>query len=326
MGLDLAVDGHRLPNWYLRKVDVANDRRLAGIRSRYGPDTNYDSSPSVRQLQQRIPMARISPKSPRYRTKQQLADDVAAVLKSSLHYGTKFAVLKEVTWVWTESSGKFIGCPYWTDAAVRRFKRERSQNGLRHEHVVPKKVVIDMLLNLEKPTPELVRAILDKYLIGVVVTKEEDVRLNAEFSKTMPEQFGVEKSKSFQDPWLRYRNCGIKVRLMPQQTEALLKHLPSLSTPRAVDKSMIAKIKKALNRHGWIDSDFDWTSWKEAEDFVRSPELLEKADVFVIQKLFTMHVRKEHFCEGHFAEMFANGHMTNLMKRLKTLRTSTAFD
>lgn len=271
-------------------------------------------------------MARIPTNNPRYRTKQELANDVATVLNASLHYGTKYAVLKEVTWVWTESSGKFNGCPYWTDAAIRRFKLERSRKQLRHEHVVPKKVVIDILFGLKKPTPESVREILDKYLIGVVVTKEEEDRLNVEYSKSMPEEFGNKKSELFQDPWLRYRKCGIKVRVMPQQIQALLKFLPKIHSPKPVGGSVIARIEKALYRHGWIDSDFDWEKWDKAQDYVLSPEKLDTADVDVVRKLFTTHFRKERFCEGHLISTFESGHIANLMRRLKALRTSYAFE
>lgn len=271
-------------------------------------------------------MARISPENPRYRTKQELANDVATVLNTSLHYGTKYAVLKEVTWVWTESSGKFNGCPYWTDAAIRRFKQERSRKRLRHEHVVPKKVVIDMLFGLKKPTAVSLREILDKYLIGVVVTKEEDDRLNVEYGKSMPEEFGNKKSESFQDPWLRYRKCGIKVRVMPQQIEALLKFLPKINSPKPISGSLVTKFEKALYRHGWIDSEFDWGRWAEAEEYVLSPERLEMADIAVVRKLFTTHFRKERFCEGHLNSTFASGHITNLMRRLKALRSNYAFE
>jgi hypothetical protein len=270
-------------------------------------------------------VARISPNSPRYRTKQQLAEDVASVLNSKLQYGTKFAVLKEVTWVWTESSGKFIGCPYWSAAAVRQFKRDHSRKRLVHEHVVPKKVVIDMLFGAANPTADSVRAILDKFLIGVVVTKKEDLRLNVEFGKSMPDEFDDERSNAFRDPWLRYRRCGIQVRSMPQQTEALLKYLPMIASSRPIDKRIISKIEKALYRHGWIDSDFDWKTWKVVEEFVSNPSLLENTDIAVVRNLFTTHVRKEHFCEGHLAEVFASGHMALLLKRLNGLRTSYVF-
>jgi hypothetical protein len=60
---------------------------------------------------------------------------------------------------------------------------------LRHEHIVPKNVVIQMLLNLQSPTAGQVLEICERYLIGVVVTIEEDAVLSAIYSRKMPEKF-----------------------------------------------------------------------------------------------------------------------------------------
>lgn len=271
-------------------------------------------------------MARISPKNPRYRTKQELAEDVVNVLNSDLHYGTKFAVVREVAWVWTEYLGKFNGCIYWSDAAVRRFKREHSRKRLRHEHVVPKKFVIDMLFGLKTPTVEEVRAILDKYLIGVVVTMEEDALLNVKYSKAMPKEFSEQSSPLFQDPWLRYRECGIKVRAMSHQRAAILKPFSKVVLQNTVNESALRKLEKAVYRHGWIDSDFDWGKWNEAEEYVVATDKLDTADIFLVRKLLTTHFRKERMCEGHLNEMIANGHFKQIFRRLKKLRICRAFE
>lgn len=271
-------------------------------------------------------MARISPNNPRYRTKQQLAEDVAKVLKADLHYGTKFAVLREVVWVWTEYLGKYNGCIYWSDAAVRRFKREHSRKRLRHEHVVPKKFVIDMLFDLQKPSVETIRAMLDKFLIGVVVTKEEDALLNVKYSKAMPKEFSDKKSPLFQDPWLRYRECGIKVRVMSHQRAAILTPFSKVVMQKTVNETALRKLEKALYRHGWIDHDFDWGSWNEAEEYVVASDKLNTADIFLVRQLLTTHFRKERFCEGHLNEMISSGHMKHLFRRLKKLRICRAFE
>ena len=157
-------------------------------------------------------MAQIKPHDPRFCTKEQIAKDAAFVLAAPLAHGTKHGVLSRVTWVWTEFDGKYFGCPNWTDLAVMQFLHEKSIKGLRHEHVVPKQVVIGMLLELDSPTPGMVYEICERFLIGVVVTKEEDGLLSCDYRKTMPAEFFDPTSDEYHDPWLRHRRCGIKWR------------------------------------------------------------------------------------------------------------------
>ena len=76
---------------------------------------------------------------------------------------------------------------------------------------------------------------------------------------------------------------------------------------------------QALYKHNWIIP-FDWSEWQhEAEKYVNDPTLLETADVETIGKLFTTHVRKDRFCEGHLASMFENGQIVALLRRLKVI-------
>lgn len=271
-------------------------------------------------------MARVSPQSRRFRTKQQLAEDVAKVLNSDLHYGTKYAVIKEVTWVWTEYLGKFKGCIYWSDAALRRFNRERSVKSLRHEHVVPKKCIIEMLYGLKSPTADEVQSLLDRFLIGVIVTKEEDARLSIKYRKSMPPIFVDESSPSFHDAWLRYRECGIKVCIMSQQRLAVLKHLSNVASAKQLTEPALGKLEKALYRHGWIDSDFDWANWQEINEYINSPDKIASANIFELRMLLTAHFRKERYCEGHLQTIFSSGHFKALYRRLKQLRQCRAFE
>jgi hypothetical protein len=86
----------------------------------------------------------------------------------------------------------------------------------------------------------------------------------------------------------------------------------------------VTEFHQALNDNGWI-APFDWGKWQEkAREYVEKPEKIESADAKTIQKLFTTHVRKEQFCEGHLAAMFENGHMVGLLRRLRELRKSEA--
>ena len=148
-------------------------------------------------------MACISITNPRFRTKSQICADVSSVLGASLHYGTKFAVLAEVVWVWSEFNGKYVGCKYWSLAAWK--VRESDQKWI-HEHVVPKSVIIERLMALSAPTFQAVNDVLQRFCIGVVVTHEEDQRLNKlGLRAKMPEGWDGEY------PWARYKAANIEV-------------------------------------------------------------------------------------------------------------------
>lgn len=81
----------------------------------------------------------------------------------------------------------------------------------------------------------------------------------------------------------------------------------------------MTEFQQALYDNGWIKP-FDWGEWQEtARAHVEDPAKVESADAETIQKLFTTHVRKERFCEGHLAAMFENGHIVGLLRRLREL-------
>ena len=154
-------------------------------------------------------MAKISERNRRFRTKEQIADDVAYILNSPVSYGTKFAVLAEITWVWTEFFGKYTGCPYWSGQALM-LPSKGLEKACTHEHVVPKQVVIDRLFALQAPTASDVYNLLDTFLIGCIVTTEEDKKLNAAgYNHKMPTEFYDPAHPGYNNPWLRYINCGI---------------------------------------------------------------------------------------------------------------------
>ena len=97
--------------------------------------------------------------------KEQMASDVAFALNSVLSYGAIFSVMVDVCWTWTEFHGKVRGCPYWTEMALMQRATDRAVK-LKHEHVVPKKVVIGMLTKLNSPTPEEVFRIWTDFSSG----------------------------------------------------------------------------------------------------------------------------------------------------------------
>jgi len=150
-----------------------------------------------------------------------MVQDALIVLTSQLTYGAKYGALSHVAWEWTEVTGKYKGCPYWTTMAIIHCLATKSCKGLRHEHVVPKKVFIDLLFSLAPPSPEAIRDICDRFLIGVVVTLEEDAVLNIEYGSSMPREFSDPASPDYRNPWLRYRRYPM-IEVVPMPTDPKL--------------------------------------------------------------------------------------------------------
>lgn len=151
-------------------------------------------------------MARITEKNPSYRTKEEICRDVAFVLNcKELHYGTRRAVVDHAVWVWSEFEGKYDGCKYWSEAA-RAFLRSDGKTNLIHEHLVPRGLIRKTLFDLKPATPEAVRHVMETWCIGVVVTAEEDQRLNAlKLRSKMPPDWDQK------DSWARYTMAGITI-------------------------------------------------------------------------------------------------------------------
>ena len=148
-------------------------------------------------------MARISKKNPRYRTKKEICEDLSVILQSPITVGTKIAVVNEVLWVWSEFNGKYQGCQWWSKESLRTFKNQTT--GFIHEHVVPKKLMRESLMSLKNLSPESIHHYLETHCIGVVVTKEEDIKLNkAGLNSKMPVDWDGK------DVWARYQAVGIK--------------------------------------------------------------------------------------------------------------------
>lgn len=85
------------------------------------------------------------------------------------------------------------------------------------------------------------------------------------------------------------------------------------------DERVLAFIK-ACYQHGWVRP-FDWNAWQEqAKRYYDDPLLLAAADLTALQKLLTLHVRKERFHEGHLAGMIESGHLALILRRLEVIR------
>jgi len=144
----------------------------------------------------------------RYRTKENMAHDVAFILTAPVEWGTKYDVINGILWAWNGDHGKYDGCEYWSKKALES-KNDPKVKRI-HEHIVPRKALIGILERLADPTPDKVRQVLNCLCVAAVIANEEHSRLDLSFRDRMPNDF-VESPLSASDPWLRYKRCGIDV-------------------------------------------------------------------------------------------------------------------
>jgi hypothetical protein len=140
-----------------------------------------------------------------------------------LHYGVfslpgKRAVANELIWKWTEATGKYVGCQFWSIGAKSVFDQEvQSAKGwpitvrlarmlerklskksrpnaikLTHEHVYPIKEIKLLLASKDNPTKEEIRELLERQCMSCVLLESEHDRSAGHDS----------------NPWLRYKKVG----------------------------------------------------------------------------------------------------------------------
>lgn len=83
-------------------------------------------------------------------------------------------------------------------------KGKRWRDGLVYDHAIPFICMLNAMLELPDVTPDSVRAVLEKYDVMVLITREEDARLNASgLKKDMPDDW------DHVDSLARYEKAGI---------------------------------------------------------------------------------------------------------------------
>jgi len=141
-----------------------------------------------------------------FRTKDDICCDLAFVLNSSLHLGTKLSVIHSILWCWTEINGKYVGCKFWSRKAIAQHKELGTVKDLRHEHIVPRSIINKKLLEMDAPTADIIFDLLEAYCIAIVVTLDEDKCLNKlGLRSKMPDDWDEI------DPWARHKKARIEV-------------------------------------------------------------------------------------------------------------------
>ena len=115
-------------------------------------------------------------------------------------------LLSNVVWYWDgKGKHKYLGVPAWSHEALASYRRNGGVvttkgrgDALVHEHVMPRKAVVDALLDLDPVSPASVRDLLDRLAVVAIVTESEHRRLD-------------DSILDRDDPWLRYRVANVEV-------------------------------------------------------------------------------------------------------------------
>lgn len=129
--------------------------------------------------------------------------------------------------------------------------------------------------------------------------------------------------------------------VLAARIDAITQYLPALEPPRVAgnwaggvpeadgtrilpwfrhEDEVLAFMQSCID-NGWVQV-FEWHGWQETAERKYFPEtpLLRRARVKTLQRLLTLHLRKDRFVEGHFAAMVEAGHIAAILRRLQEIR------
>ena len=131
------------------------------------------------------------------------------------------------------------------------------------------------------------------------------------------------------------KTCSIRESegVEPQHLANMLEFIPILEDPALCPDGAIpldeegltdeaflkltSRLMDACYKNGFVVR-FDWENWEaEAMGFIKDPALLNDADITVLRRLLTWHVRQNRFTRSHVATMIANGHVLAILRRLR---------
>jgi hypothetical protein len=145
--------------------------------------------------------------------KRKLANSIADRFRDDCPVDAHFknADIKMAPWISERSNDyklvKYKGQPYWTKAAIEHYKKN-GVKGLRHEHSVPRKLIIKLLEECDK-SQKAIFSILDNLVHAVIVTKEEANTLDQKYKATTPQEITI--SNEIDNVFSRYIAMNIKV-------------------------------------------------------------------------------------------------------------------
>ncbi len=129
-------------------------------------------------------------------------------------------LIDRLLWATTEHTDygeykKYLGQPYWSTGAIRKLldnidNNENLFKDLRHEHSVPKKEIKKRILNLKEKSFKNIFNILDNLGYAVVISKEEDDKINKKgYRSKMPIE--LPEKPTMDQVFSRYKEAQIRI-------------------------------------------------------------------------------------------------------------------
>lgn len=162
------------------------------------------------------------------KNKRNVAETIALIFenkngveenKNGVEKYIRLKLLDGLLWITTENDDKglkkkYIGQPFWSKAALNQLKLNITNKnskvlGLRHEHLVPKKFICNLIIKEVDKSVENIYKILDDLGHAVIITKDEDEIINKkELRSKMPDGFDYPVNY---DVFARYNETKIEV-------------------------------------------------------------------------------------------------------------------
>jgi hypothetical protein len=146
--------------------------------------------------------------------RKQLMEDLSLILSNErLTIKGKNNAINFAIYNWTEANGKYEGNQYWSFNAYESHAYNKTRaNQLVHEHVVPRKVVREMINSLTQKDSLSLYLLFEAVVIAAVITKEEDDLFRNKYDgrklrSDMPkEYYDLQKGREvwYKNPWARY--------------------------------------------------------------------------------------------------------------------------
>ena len=149
----------------------------------------------------------------------QMREKYRRVLPKGCYLNKRY-LANELIWKWTEATGKYLGCQFWSLKAKELLDREvassadpkevvktlqskirRDDAKITHEHVYPiKDMTLWLDMRREKLDRDEIRSHLERLCVGCVVLESEHKKMGG---------------SDHTNPWLRYKEAGIALAANP---------------------------------------------------------------------------------------------------------------
>lgn len=189
------------------------------------------------------------------RTSEEMIKDIYFALSSrDLSPKAKRDIIEAVARDWTKIYGKYKGCRFWSKEAIELYKKMVEENNGRsitetelsskfvHEHVVPIRELIRFFDVRQDLTADYIREHMIDKLIGAIVTKKENKKLEeAGLKDKMPGDFWLDDE---QNPWWRYISVNIDIKQCWWEKQKQTKVLKSSKTYNIVRRLLQEDIEE----------------------------------------------------------------------------------